>query len=98
MTLESFDSVGCAISSDIVISLLQQHVFPALPYGPTDPNLFSVVLDRGDENAFWVAMALVLFHLPIVSRHPRELSFVQYFEITLPFDAIDGALRCLCLI
>lgn len=95
LTLESFDSVFCAIFLDMVISLLQQGVFADSSFGPTKLNWFKVVLVHGDESAFWVVKVLVLFHLRIASRHTNELPFVQYFEVTPPLDAIDKALNCL---
>lgn len=63
LTFENFDSVVCAICSDIVMLSLQQCKFADFLFSPPNLNLISVVLVYGDENAFWVGKVLIQFHL-----------------------------------
>lgn len=63
----------------------------------TNPNIFSIVLVDEDENAFCVAMVLVLLHMGFASRGIEEFEVVQYFDVFPLCSGMDEAFRYICL-
>jgi len=78
----------------------RQRIFASHCFGPSRKKTHSNIFLKGsdDISQFWFAKVLSLFHVSVpLQGFSKQMALVKYYQVTKPMDAIDRALKCVCL-